>query len=350
LEYFVLRPLLASQQEEWDTFVSGHCRGHLLQSWGWGELKAGASWRPLRLALYSGDTGKMVAVAQVLRRTIPHMPARLGHLAYVPKGPVLDWQASVKNGESLARLFLDKLRAFLRGQGVLALRIEPHLEVGTPAARAAQNCLRELDFRETQPVQPVRTIALDIRPGEETLLAQMKEKWRYNVRLAARKGVEVNVARTLEELQAWYALLQTTSERDDFGIHTLAYYRKMWQILEPRRQARLFLARAEGELLAGIFVGLLGREAIYLYGASSNARRNLMPNYLLQWEAIRWTREAGASLYDFWGIPATDQAEEAMAGVYRFKSGWGGRVVSFIGNYEYAYHPLLIRGIRALLR
>ena len=350
MEGFVLRPLLPSRQEEWDIFVSGHCRGHLLQSWGWGELKAGANWRPLRLALYAGNAGKMVAAAQVLRRTVPYMPARLGHLAYVPKGPVLDWQASTPSGESLARLFLRGLRDFLRGQGALALQIEPHLEAGTPGARAARECLRELGFREAQPVQPVRTIALDVRPGEETLLAQMKEKWRYNVRLAARKGVEVEVAGTLEELQAWYALLQTTGERDDFGIHTFDYYRRVWQILGPRGQARLFLARAEGELLAGIFVGLLGREAMYLYGASGNARRNLMPNYLLQWEAIRWTREAGADLYDFWGIPATDQADEAMTGVYRFKSGWGGRVVSFIGNYEYAYHPLLTRGVRALLR
>lgn len=350
MEYFVLRPFLSSQQEEWDSFVSGHCQGHLLQSWGWGDLKAGASWKPLRLALYSGASGKIVAAAQVLRRTVPYMPARLGHLAYVPKGPVLDWQASTESGESLVQLFLRKLRTFLRNQGALALQIEPHLEIGTPAAQAAQVHLRELGFHETQPVQPLRTIVLDIQPDEETLLARMKEKWRYNVRLAARKGVEVRVAGTLEELQTWYALLQTTSERDDFGIHTFEYYRKAWHVLGPRRQARLFLAWADGELLAGIFVGLLGREAIYLYGASGNARRNLMPNYLLQWEAICRAREAGASTYDFWGIPATDQADEAMAGVHRFKSGWGGRAVSFIGNYEYAYHPLLMRTARALLK
>jgi peptidoglycan pentaglycine glycine transferase (the first glycine) len=350
LEYFALRPLLSSQQEEWDAFVSGHCQGHLLQSWGWGELKAGPNWKPLRLALYSSATGQIVAAAQVLRRTAPHLPARLGHLAYVPKGPVLDWQASTQSGESLPRLFLHKLRAFLRKQGALALQIEPHLEAGTPAAQAAQAHLRALGFYATQPVQPLRTITLDIRSDEETLLARMKEKWRYNVRLAARKGVEVGVASTLDELRAWYALLQTTGERDHFGIHTFDYYRKVWQVLGPRRQARLFLARAEGELLAGIFVGLLGREAIYLYGASSNTQRNLMPNYLLQWEALRWAREAGASTYDLWGIPATDQTDEAMAGVYRFKSGWGGRVVSFIGNYECAYHPLLLRAARALLR
>ena len=87
----------------------------------------------------------------------------------------------------------------------------------------------------------------------------------------------------------------------------------------------------------------MARQAIYLYGASGNEHRNLMPNYLLQWEAIRWAKTQSATSYDFWGIPQTDDAEEAMAGVYRFKSGWGGRMVRFTGNYEHVYHPLMMR-------
>jgi lipid II:glycine glycyltransferase (peptidoglycan interpeptide bridge formation enzyme) len=313
-------------------------------------LKASANWQPLRLALCADDSGQMLAAAQVLQRTAWHLPARLGHLAYVPQGPVLDWQASIGHGESLARLFLQTLRAFLREQGALALQIEPHLEAGTSSGQAALSVLSDLGFRAARPVQPVRTIILDIRADEQELLAGMKEKWRYNVRLAARKGVQVCTADSQEDLQAWYALLKTTGERGRFGIHTFAYYRRAWQVLGQRQQARLFVARAEGELLAGVFVALLGREAVYLYGASSDEQRHLMPNYLLQWQAIRWAREAGATSYDFWGIPATEQADEAMAGVYRFKSGWGGRVVSWLGNYEYVYHPRLMRGVRAWRR
>ena len=349
LERYVLCPLSPAHQAEWETFVAGQNGGHLLQSWSWGELKTGANWRPLRLALREGDAGNIVAAASILRRTMLHLPPRLGHLAYVPKGPVLDWTASTENGSSLARLFLLRLRGFLRGRGALALQVEPALEKGTSAGQAAVDCLQALKFRETQPIQPLRTILLDIEPDEETLLAGMKEKWRYNVRLAARKGVEIRAASTLEEVQAWYNLLQTTGQRDLFGIHSLEYYCKAWTILEPRQQCRLLLAWSEGELLAGIFVSLQGHEAIYLYGASSNARRNLMPNYLLQWEAMRWARRAGATVYDFWGIPPTDESDEAMAGVYRFKSGWGGRVTTFIGNYEYDYHPLAMRVARSVL-
>lgn len=346
---FVLRQFQAAQREEWDAFVSGHGQGHLLQSWDWGELKASATWRPLRLALCASDSGKIVAAAQVLQRTAWHLPAYAGHLAYVPQGPVLDWRAVLPgHGERLAPLFLHTLRAFLGQRGALALQVEPHLEATTPAGQAALAVLHELNFYATRPVQPVRTIILDIQPDEERLLAGMKEKWRYNVRLAARRGVEVDIARDQEDLRAWYALLAATGERDRFGIHTFAYYRKVWQVLGPRQRARLFVARAQGELLAGVYVGLLGREATYLYGASGNAHRNLMPNYLLQWEAIRWARKAGATSYDFWGIPATERADEAMAGVYRFKSGWGGRIVSWLGNYEYVYRPLIMRGVRAL--
>lgn len=350
MESYVLRPLDSSRQAEWDAFVAGHLRGHLLQSWGWGELKTGANWRPLRLAFCRQSDGEMVAAAQVLRRTAFHLPARLGHLAYLPRGPLVDWSATSADGTSLADLFLLKLRTYLRGQGAFALQIEPSLSADDPEASLALEILRRQGFHQTAPVQPLRTIALDIRPDEETLLARMKEKWRYNVRLAARKGVEVRPANSLADVSAWYTLLQSTGQRDQFGIHTFDYYRKAWDIFVPRAQARLLLAYAGEELLAGIFVSCLGREAIYLYGASGNARRNLMPNYLLQWEAIRWARAAGAYFYDFWGIPATDEPAEAMAGVYRFKSGWGGTTVTFPGNYQYDYHPLALRLANRLVR
>jgi lipid II:glycine glycyltransferase (peptidoglycan interpeptide bridge formation enzyme) len=340
---YVLRALPSSQQTRWDTFVEGHVQGHFLQSWGWGELKRGAHWQPLRLALVKEPEGTLIAAAQVLRRTAFGLPPRLGHLAYLPRGPVVDWQATTPDGVPLARLFLLNLRAFLHKQGALAWQVEPHLTADTSTGRAALALLHDLGFHATQPVQPLRTIALDLQPDEETLLARMKEKWRYNLRLAARKGVQVRVAESLEELRAWYALLEATGERDRFGIHTLDYYHKVWEIFVPRSQARLFLAYADEELLAGIFVARLAHEAIYLYGASGNVRRNLMPNYLLQWEAIRWAREVGARSYDFWGIPASDEADEAMAGVYRFKSGWGGCTRSFLGNFQYDYHPHMLR-------
>lgn len=323
------------QREPWDQFISQHPNGHFLQSWGWGELKASAGWHPLRLALWDTQEQHIVAAAQVLRRTVAHVPLRAGHLAYIPKGPVLDWSQPL-----LCDALFSQLNAQLRSQGALTLRIELAQDTSN---QYIKDQLASLQFRPAPTIQPLRTIMLDLTADEETLLAHMKEKWRYNVRLAERKGVSVRVAQTVEDVQSWYKLLQTTRERDQFGIHTLDYYLQAWRIFVPRNQGRLLLAECNGQLLAGIFVGLLGKQAIYLYGASSNEQRQLMPNYLLQWQAIRWAKQQGATQYDFWGIPETDDENEAMAGVYRFKRGWGGQVVYFLGSYEHIYRPRVMR-------
>ncbi len=334
--HYSLRAVPSTQRKEWDCFVNEHPQGHFLQSWGWGELKASSGWYPLRLALWDTTSDKIVAATQVLRRTAPHVPLRLGHLAYIPKGPVLDWP-----DETLCTTFFRQLHACLRRDGAIALRMEPNWNGDE---NMFLDYMVQQRMHSAQAVQPLRTIILDITPDETTLLAGMKEKWRYNVRLASRKGVTVRVAETIEDVQAWYTLLETTGERDKFGIHTLAYYLQVWRIFAPSDTVRLLLAESsDGQLLAGIFVSLFARQAIYLYGASSNEQRQLMPNYLLQWEAIRWAKSCGACSYDFWGIPDTEDEDEAMAGVYRFKRGWGGSVVQFPGCYEYIYRPLTMR-------
>jgi peptidoglycan pentaglycine glycine transferase (the first glycine) len=337
--HYRLKVVPETQRAIWDTFVAQHPAGHLLQCWAWGELKAAAGWIPVRLALWQGDA--IVAAAQVLRRGAPHLPLPLAHLAYIPKGPVLDWREHEQ-----CNLFLSLLNGYLRKHGALALRMEPGEEAETPQAELILKQLGHFHASSCRTVQPLRTIVLDLAPDEQDLLAQMKEKWRYNVRLAMRKGVTIRVASSPDDVRAWYAIYQTTSERDQFGIHTLDYYLRVWELLVTTGKMRLLLAEANGVLLAGIFVSLFAGQASYFYGASSNEQRQLMPNYLLQWEAIRWAKQQGARLYDLWGIPDTDNEDEAMAGVYRFKRGWGGRIVQFIGGQEMTYRPLLMRFAR----
>jgi len=339
-----MHALSSDQRALWDRFVDEHTQGHLLQSWHWGDLKASGPWQPLRLALFDDDTHAIVAGAQVLLRTMPFVPSRVASLAYIPRGPVIDWaQAEV------CEAFFSLLHQFLRCRGAIALRLEPGQPLET---QDGELLVKRLAVQRAQPdgaIQPLRTIVLELESTEETLLARMKEKWRYNVRLAARKGVTVRVAETLADVCAWYRLLLATSERDNFGIHELAYYEHAWDLMHPHNEARLFLAEHEGRLLAGIFVGLCARQAIYLFGASGNEERRLMPNYALQWEAIRWAKQRGALLYDFWGIPETDDESEAMSGVYRFKRGWGGRIVQFPGCYEIVYRPLAMNLARRFI-
>lgn len=341
---YSLQAISSARREEWDQFVNTHSQGHLLQSWAWGELKTSSTWHPIRLALWDTEETRIVAAAQVLRRTAPHTPAQLGHLAYIPKGPVVDWSQT-----ALSKILFMQLNDYLRHHGALALRLEPNVLEDSPEHVCVSETLAALQFGAARSVQPLRTIMLDVTPDEDTLLARMKEKWRYNVRLAARKGIQVRLASSEDDVRAWYRIMETTSSRDEFGIHTEEYYVRAWHLLTANDKGRLFLAEHEGQLLAGIFVTLFGGEGIYLYGASSNEKRNLMPNHLLQWEAIRWIKQQGATRYDFWGIPDTDDSEESMAGVYRFKQGWGGNVVRFAGGFEREYQPLVMKTVKRFI-
>ncbi len=329
---YVLQTVSVEQRERWDQFVAQHPAGHLLQSWGWGELKLSTGWSPLRLALWDMEQQRVVAAANVLRYTAIQDPLLGGYFAYIPKGPVVDWSQPM-----IYSALFSQLGMLLCAQGVRTLRMELAQVAGTASSEFIAEQVAVLGFRPAPTIQPIRTILLDLTFDEESLLAGMKEKWRYNVRLAGRKGVSVRAAQSAEDVQAWYRLLQMTGERDGFRIHTFDYYLQAWRIFVPRNQAHLLLAEYEGQLLGGIFAGLLGKQACYLYGASSNEWRQLMPNHLLQWEAMRWAKKQGAIQYDLWGIPATDDEDEAMAGLYRFKRGWGGEVVSFMGAYEREY-------------
>ena len=363
-----LRLVEPAQRANWDAFVADAPHGHLLQSWSWGDLKQAFGWRTLRVALWDADAQRILAGAQVLCRPLPVLPFSI---AYIPKGPIIDWSDA-----ALCRRFFQALHPLLRARRVAFLRIDPDLpeyiteassedgaEMADSAGAAgtglfgglysvaqggfATQRLRDLGFSPVEEsIQPRRTIAVDLTPDEKMISLRQKPKWRYNAGLAARKGVTVRPAASLADLQRWYDLMQVTSERDRFAVHTFAYYQRVWELMQAADEAELFLAEHEDKLLAGIFVTQVGREGIYLYGASGNEGRNLMPNHLLQWEAMRWCKARGATLYDLWGVAETEDPHDPMAGVYRFKRGWGGKMVRFIGSFDYVYSPLIYRGFR----
>lgn len=340
----------------WDEFVLAR-GGHLLQSSAWGELKARFGWRVLRLALECDHA--LVAGAQILFRRLP-----LGlRFAYVPRGPVAD----PEDRETLATL-LDALCAAAKARGAFVLKIEPNwLDAPTSDLSTIRNPSAPLrtGLQSANSIQPRTTLHLDLTRDLDALLAQMKPKWRYNIRLAERKGVTVR-AGTADDMAMFYRLLQITSARDQFAVHSADYYRAAFELFTARDYARVFVAEYQREPLAAIFVTAFGDEAIYLYGASSNAHRERMPNHALHWAAIQWAKARGCARYDLWGIAATAdalvgaqhahgrdsgapgvieetcmQAETRLAnasplphGLYQFKRGFGGRVVQYVGAYD----------------
>jgi peptidoglycan pentaglycine glycine transferase (the first glycine) len=321
-------------ESDWDSFAGVSPMGHVLQSSQWGRLKERFGWQVARVAIE--DKGQWLAGAQVLFR-----PLGPRTIAYVPKGPVTDWA-----DEEVVRTLLEALHHLCRQRRAILLKIEPDLAEDPTLAQR----FTELGFRASpQTIQPRCTILLDLTLEPEAILARMKSKTRYNIRLSGRKGVTVREG-TAEDLPGFYRLTQLTGQRDRFGIHSQAYYETAYQLFVPQGLAKLFLATFEDQVLAGIMAFAFGQRAWYMYGASSDEHRNLMPNYLLQWEAIQWAKKRGCLTYDLWGIP--DEEEEVLEreflkrsdglwGVYRFKRGFGGQVVHYLGAYDYVYSPLL---------
>ena len=181
---------------------------------------------------------------------------------------------------------------------------------------------------------------LDLKPDLDDLLANLHSKTRYNVRLAKRRGVTIKEDCTKEDLRRFYEILEVTAVRDDFLVRGYEYFETIWECLVERGLAKLFMAEYEGKAIAGTLAFILGDKAWYLYGASSNKHRNVMPNYLLQWTMISWAKDQGCTMYDFRGVPGDLSKDNPLYGLYRFKRGFKGDYVEFIGEYDLVYSPL----------
>jgi peptidoglycan pentaglycine glycine transferase (the first glycine) len=337
------------QRERWDSFVSAHPRGHLLQSYAWGQFKQQHRWPAQRVLISDSSTGRPVAGAQILYREMAGLA-----IGYIPKGPVVDWQ-----DRPVADELMRHLRQMTQRRRALYLKIEPN----ETAETGLENLLAErYGFQcSSETIQPRSTIRVDLAGGSETWLARMKPKHRYNIRLAERRGVTCRLARP-SDFGAFYQLMVITGQRDQFGTHSASYYRDAWEIFQNSPagcgSAALVLAEFEGKVIAGAMVFAFGEESAYLYGASSDEHRREMPTYLLQWKAMQWAKEQGARYYDFWGIPdeVGEQAAElendkleqknvrdGLWGVYRFKQGFGGETVRYAGAFDLIYNRPLYK-------
>ncbi len=335
---------------EWDMLIRQLPSPHLLQTWEWAEVKEGYGWEKLPM-LWEED-GIPRAAAMLLRKRL-----RLGGFAarlsviYIPKGPLMDWSDA-----PLRQRVLDDLQRLAHRYGALFLKIDPDVILGygmpgSPTAQeeaTGQDLKRELGGRgwrfSTEQVQFRNTLWLDLRPDEDRLLANMKQKTRYNIRLAERKGVRVRLA-TPADWPQLYEMYAETARRDGFIIRERDYYFRVWERFgrSPGNEvphAEALIAEVEGEAVAGLFLFTFAGRAYYLYGMSRAVHREKMPTYLLQWEAIRRARALGCTLYDLWGAPDEFRESDRMWGVFRFKEGLGATVVRTLGAWDYTVWPL----------
>lgn len=320
---------------DWNQFLRDHPDAHLLQTGEWGELKSSFGWRVLRVV--NNGFG-----AQILFRKLP-----LGFtIAYIPKLMFSDRLSVVSNQ------FLSEVETICRKRNAIFLKIEPDAwkdqspDTWNPSASLWAGLKLKTSLHN---IQPPRTIIIDIRGAEDDILARMKQKTRYNIRLATKKDVHV---RTWNDLEGFHRMLLVTGGRDGFGVHSLAYYRRAYELFHPVGNCELLVAEYENRPLAALMVFAYGRRAWYVYGASNDEERNRMPAYLLQWEAMRWAKAHGCEEYDLWGVPDEDEAKleaefesrhDGLWGVYRFKRGFGGELKRSAQALDHIYNPFLYK-------
>jgi len=329
------------ERSSWDEAVASMPEPHLLQSWSWGEHKRKYEWEPIRLSWIEEGT-RTVAVAQVLKRQLRARGLRLKVL-YCPRGPIFDWRRA-----ELCHTVLQTLEALAKDEGALFLKIDPEGPEGERPAgsspdrppEALSGLLRSRGWEKSGEIQFPNTFVLDLRRTEEEVLAGMKQKTRYNVRLAERRGVRIREG-SLEDIPLLYRMYAATSLRDRFVIREEGYYRDAWGAFVTAGLAQPLVAEVGGEPVAALIVYRFADRAWYLYGMSTERHRETMPNHLLQWEAIRWAKRHGCVSYDLWGAPERLEPEDPLWGVYRFKQGFGAEYRKTTGAWDYTTRPLL---------
>jgi lipid II:glycine glycyltransferase (peptidoglycan interpeptide bridge formation enzyme) len=331
----------------WNALIEGLPNAHVLQTWEWAKVKSQFGWQP-HPTVWHDREGEVAAAAMVLERSVNLLGSVVKpRVMYVPKGPLLrDWSDA-----DLRQQVLHDLRIMTRSRGNIFVKIDPDvcLAEGLPGDSQAEDhpeghrVVEDLKARgwrfSDDQIQFRNTVLVDLRPSEETLLSNMKQKTRYNVRLAGRRGVTIRTG-TQEDLDLLYRMYAETSIRDGFVIREEAYYKMVWQTFMQAGMAEPLIAEVDSQAVAAVVIYRFAGKAWYLFGMSRPLHREKMPNHLLQFEAMRRAKAAGCQVYDFWGAPDVFDESDSLWGVYRFKEGFGGKVVRHIGAWD-----LPVRGI-----
>lgn len=317
--------MTAVEPAEWDRFVQTSIPGSYLQTTAWADVKAVNGWTAERL-LVDVATGRIGA--QILVRRPRPMP---WGFAYAPRGPVAAaWEPAAI--ASFTRAVRDDLRQ-VAGR-VSHVRIDPEIEAGggQDPDGALQRALRDAGWRPGPPIQPNATRVIDLTADEDSLWADLRKKWRQYVNKARAAGISA-VDGDESRLGEFYRIYRETADRAGFLIRAESAYRDVWRAFAPSGNARLLFAQtADGEPQATLLLVRCGPRVVEPYGGMTGAGAVSRANYLLKWEAIRSSREAGATSYDLWGL--------ATGGIAHFKTGFGGREVRYIGAWDLVLDPV----------
>ncbi len=316
---------------EYKAFIENHDRCNFQQSVEWSRVKE--NWEN-EVVLARDHNGKIIGSISVLIRKIPIY----GNMMYAPRGPICD----IHDEEVLKKL-TDGLKNLAKEKNAFVLKMEPDIvSSDTEFRKIAEKLgykIKDDAKNFDEEIQPRYVFLLNIKgKTQDEIFEKFHSKTRYNIRLAVKKGVEIREGKR-EDLKDFHRIMVETGKRDGFMIRPLSYFEKMYDELVPNHM-KLLMAYYEGQPIAGIIPIIYGRKTCYLYGASSNSHRNLMPNYLLQWEAIKSAINAGHDVYDFRGVSGVVDENHPQYGLYRFKKGFNAEFTEYIGELYIPFKPI----------
>lgn len=312
-----------NQKTSFNDFVKKH--GTLLQSWEWGEFKSKFGWRPYRLIVE--DKGEAVLAISLLAKSL-----FLGKsFLYAPEGPVVTPKISI----SALRHYLNKLlvgiNKITEKEKAILLRFEPLTE------SLAEVMVQNNFIKSFEDIQPKIRLWIDLSKTEEEILKQMKHKGRYNIKIAQKRGVIISKLNDTSMLDVFYSLYIESAKRDHFTPRPKKYFKELIDLLKENKIGILIFAFYKKIPLGAAIVTFWGQYASYLYGGSSSAYREVMPFYLLQWEAIKEAKKRGCRIYDFGGISPAGQEGHIWAGLRQFKTRFGGEEKILPGCFDLVY-------------
>jgi lipid II:glycine glycyltransferase (peptidoglycan interpeptide bridge formation enzyme) len=298
---------------------------HPLQSWEWGEFRKQTGVEVVRLI--EAEEKKVKEVFQITWHKIPKTNKYIG---YCPKSAIPSKEV------------LTKVKEIAKKKGVIFVKFEPNEKTNKETLSRIETIKKDFDLVKGKPLFTKFTFQLDIATSEETLLKNMHQKTRYNLRLAEKRGVEIVEDKTEAGFEDYWKLTEETTKRQRFFAHGKGYHRKMWQTMTESGMGHLFKAVYEGKVLTTWIIFVLNKIIYYPYGASSNENREVMASNLMMWEVIKFGKKQGCTMFDMWGsLGPEPDARDPWFGFHKFKQGYGAELVEFVGSYDLVVDSVL---------
>lgn len=323
---------------KWDDFVLTHPKANLLQSWAWGEFQSALGNKIWRLQIW--DEQQVVAQMLVIKLKLGFGKS----LLYAPRDLLFNKLTPAHQQYEASKVLIEEIRKIAQTESAILFRVEPPISNDDTTAIAIYKSLGFVPSKKN--IQPKRNAMLDITPDEETILANMKSKTRYNIRVAEKHNIKVVISKELKDVAIFNRLNRETSSRNNFKSYADSYYQKQLEVLGRSGLMSLLIAYDGTTPLAAILVSFFGKSATYLHGASSRRHGEKMASYALQWEAIKLAKSKGCITYDFGGV--VDEQHANWFGITRFKEGFGTHPIEYIGALELPLNPVWFKIYRLI--